>query len=281
VRYNAGLPLGPVSSGFTDTTGQRKETPMGGPPGPQTDPFSRKVPSLTQGPFGHNDAGDPDLYADAGASPRPTGSDGPGMRDHSHSNRATLVVADNSADDVDGWPSDLKWSQFDEIPRRPRGVNEDAQTGTSATAGDDITVEHDRRGFKLGQFKVQLSFDSGKSWLLTGKADADLLRHEQVHWDIAGLNAHELARALKAIRVPSRGALRNAIDSAVSRLGLKAQAQQLWYDDESKHGLNPTGQKKWQALVQKAIDDGNSSLPDPPTKYVDEAKKMRAAGELD
>jgi hypothetical protein len=114
--------------------------------------------------------------------------------------------------------------------------------------------------------------------VLSGKGDAALLRHEQVHWDIAGLNAHELARALKAIRVPSKGALRNAIDSTMSRLGLKAQAQQLWYDEESKHGLDPAGQKKWQALVAKAIDDGNSALPDPPKKYVDQAKKMLAAG---
>jgi hypothetical protein len=253
---------------------------MGGPPGPQTDPFSRKVPPLTSGPFGHNDAGDPDVYADAGASPRPKGSDGPGMRDHSHSNRATLVVADNNPDEVDGWPSDLKWSQFDEEPRRPKGVNEDAQTATNATAGDDITIEHDRRGLKLGQFKVQLTFDSEHSWVLTGKADAALLRHEQVHWDIAGLNAHETARALRAIRASSKGGLGNAIHSTMSRLGLKAQAQQLWYDDESKHGLNPAGQKKWQDLVQKAIDGGNSPLPDPPQKYLDQAKKMKAAGEL-
>jgi len=127
---------------------------------------------------------------------------------------------------------------------------------------------------------VQLTFDSEHAWVLTGKADAPLLRHEQVHWDIAGLNAHEVARALKAIRVPTKGALRNAIDSTMGQLNLKAQGQQLWYDDESKHGLDPAGQKKWQERVQKAIDDGNSPLPDPPKKYLDQAKKMKAAGEL-
>ena len=252
----------------------------GGPSGSQTDPFSRNVPPRTPGPMGHNDAGDPGTYADAGASPRPTGSDGPGMRDQTHANRATLVVADNNADEVDGWPSDLKWSQFDVIPRRPPKVKEDAQTATSATAGDDISIEHDRKGLKLGQFKVQLTFDSEHSWVLTGKADAALLRHEQVHWNIAGLNAHEIARALKTIHVPTKGALRNAIDSTMGRLNLKAQGQQLWYDDESKHGLDPAGQKKWQDLVAKAIADDNSALPDPPKKYLDEAKRMKAAGEL-
>jgi hypothetical protein len=203
------------------------------------------------------------------------------MRDHSHSNRATLVVADNGADDgVEGWPSDLKWSQFDPLPRRPDKVKEDAKTATSVTAGEDVNIEHDRKGFKLGAFKVPLTFDSSKSWVVNGKTDAPLLRHEQVHWDIAGLNAHELARALKAIRTAKPGGLRGAIDSNFSRLEIKGQAQQLWYDGESKHGLDAAGQKKWQDLVQNAIDGGNLPLPDPPQKYVDEAKKLKAAGEL-
>jgi hypothetical protein len=252
---------------------------MGGPPGHQTDPFSHNLPPRTPGPLGHNDAGDPNTFADAGATPRPTGSEDGSLREHVHSSHKSVRVADNSADPpVNGWPSDLSWSQFDKIDRRPPGVKEDAQTATNATGGEGISVEHDSKGFRLGQFTVTLSFDSSQSWLLTGKASADLLRHEQVHWDIAGLNAHELARALKAIRVPKRGGLRLAIDSTMARLKLKAQAQQLWYDDESKHGLDPAGQKKWQDQVATAIANDNAPLPDPPKKYVDEAKKLKEDG---
>jgi Bacterial protein of unknown function (DUF922) len=258
---------------------------MSGPPGPHNnDPFSHNLPARTPSPLGINDEGDPSAYADRGSGSGPLG-----VRDFSgtvtgrgshHSTRGQYVVADADTDPtVEGWPSDLSWSQFDEIPRRPPGVKEDAQTATNATAGDEIHVEHDRKGFHLGDFTVKLALDSGKSWLLKGKASAELIRHEQVHWDIAGLNAHELARALKAIRTSKRGGLRLAIDSAMSRLGLKAQAQQLWYDDESKHGLDPAGQKKWQDLVAQAIADGNVPLPDPPRKYLDEAQKERASGQ--
>jgi uncharacterized protein DUF922 len=277
IGYNGRLPsIG--SQRFSQSGKLEKEVAMGGPPGHQTDPFSQNVPSRTPGPLGHNDAGDPDTFADAGSTPRPIGTDDRLTRDHHHGSRESLTVADDLEDpSVAGWPSDLMWSQFDEIPRRPPGVKEDAQTATNATAGDSITIEHDRKGFRLGQFTVTLTFDSGHSWLLTGKNSVDLLRHEQVHWDIAGLNAHELARALKAIRVPKRGGLRLAIDSTMARLGLRAEAQQLWYDDESKHGLDPGGQKKWQELVAKSIADGNAPLPDPPQKYLDQAKKMKAA----
>jgi Bacterial protein of unknown function (DUF922) len=259
---------------------------MSGPPGPQTDPFSQNVPASTPGPLGHNDGGDPNAHADLGPTPGPLG-----VNDHAtpHSGRPVhtparggVMVADG--DDrsphaklpVEGWPSTLDWSQFPVIPRHPTGVTEDAQTGSDVPAMEGITIKHDKKGFYLGEFTVKIRLDPDKTWLVKGKESPPLLKHEQVHWDIAGLNAVELSRTLKALRTTGRAALSQAAQAVQERLAIKGQALQLWYDDESSHGLKPAGQKAWEERVAKAIRDDNAALPSPPQKYLDQARKEQA-----
>ena len=137
---------------------------MSGPPGPHADPFSHIVPPRTPGPLGHNDAGDPNAYADLGPTPGPLGVNDHAVPDagrpvHSPT-RGSVMVADASADStpsVDGWPTTLSWSQFPEIPNRPTDTKEDAQIATDLPPIAEITVEHDKKGFHLGKFTLTLS----------------------------------------------------------------------------------------------------------------------------
>src|ERR1700746_334658 len=160
-----------------------KELFMSGPPGPHSDPLSQNLPPRTPGPLGHNDAGDPNAYADLGPTEGPLGHNDHGTP---HAGRpvhtpacGSVMVADAGTHDakppVEGWPSNLDWSQFPVIPSPPRGVNEDAQTATDVPPIDDITVEHDRRGFHLGSFAVTIRLDTNNCWLVKDKASAPLL----------------------------------------------------------------------------------------------------------
>jgi len=195
---------------------------MSGPPGPHADPFSHIVPPRTPGPLGHNDAGDPNAYADLGPTPGPLGVNDHAVPDagrpvHSPA-RGSVMVADASADStpsVDGWPTTLSWSQFPEIPNRPTDTKEDAQIATDLPPIAEITVEHDKKGFHLGKFTLTLSLNTDQCWLVKGRASDALLTHEQVHWDIAGLNAHEISRELKSLRTAKPAGLRQAVDSTM------------------------------------------------------------------
>jgi hypothetical protein len=176
---------------------------------------------------------------------------------------------------VQGWPSTLDWSHFKEVSSAPDGSHEDAQTATNQLSIDSIAVERDAKGFRLGPFTLPIALNEDDCWVVQGKTAPPLLRHEQVHWDIAGLVAYECSREFKALRVAHRQALGPMANVVLNRLAIKGQALQDWYDDESKHGLNATGQKAWEDRVADCIKNHYSALPAPPKKYLDQAKRER------
>jgi hypothetical protein len=89
------------------------------------------------------------------------------------------------------------------------------------------------------------------------------------------LIAYECSRDFKALRVPHRQALGPMANAVLNRVAIKGQALQDWYDGESKHGLNATGQKAWEDRVAECIKNHYSALPTPPKKYLEQAKRER------
>jgi hypothetical protein len=156
---------------------------------------------------------------------------------------------------VQGWPSALEWSQFRVVSAAPDGGKEYAQTATTQAAVPEITVERHGRQFRLGPFTLPVSLNQDDCWVVKDKATAQLLRHEQVHWDIAGLVAHETSRALKSVSAARTQDLGRAVQATMKRMEVKAQ------------GLDATGQKQWEDRVAASIKNQNSSLPNPPAKY--------------
>jgi len=173
---------------------------------------------------------------------------------------------------VQGWPSQLEWSQFNTVASPSDGGTEQAQIATSIPPIASITVEHHGNTVSLGPFTLKLEVDKSNCWVVRGQTSAALLRHEQVHWDIAGLNAHEVSRALKALRESNTAALGTQVQTTMANLAIKAQAMQFWYDDESKHGLDARGQKTWEDKVAAAIANQNAALPNPPEKFLKQAR---------
>jgi hypothetical protein len=186
---------------------------------------------------------------------------------------ATSPVQKSIPEAVQGWPSILDWSHFKQVSSAPDGSHEDAQTATNQLSIDSIEVERDAKGFRLGPFTLPIALNEDDCWVVQGKAAPPLLRHEQVHWDIAGLIAYECSRAFKALRVGRRQALGPMANAVLNRVAIKGQALQDWYDDESKHGLNASGQKAWEDRVAECIRNHYSALPTPPKKYLDQAKR--------
>ncbi len=93
------------------------------------------------------------------------------------------------------------------------------------------------------------------SWVVPGKADARVLRHEQAHFDLNEVYRRKLEVLLPCIQARS-ATKEGAIDALNAELYQRAneileqlQAAQARYDAETGHGNNPAGQARWEAQI--------------------------------
>ncbi|WP_192820746.1 DUF922 domain-containing protein [Rufibacter sp. LB8] len=99
------------------------------------------------------------------------------------------------------------------------------------------------------KFKVEAVFNPRESWT-RNKNSAELLAHEQLHFDLTELHARQLRKRLST--------LTNACQKGAADLNRYAtQAFDNWhkeqdqYDKESRHGLDQEVQERWMASVEE------------------------------
>jgi len=126
----------------------------------------------------------------------------------------------------------LTWAHFKKVRRPKDDTGSDASTGYKilAPAGSGKTI------------KITLKLDTSNTWVILGKANAALLRHEQGHWDIYLLMAEEMNRKLQTV---SAGALQAAFDSIAS----KYEELDRQYDDETRHSQVVAKQEEWNCKL--------------------------------
>jgi len=163
-----------------------------------------------------------------------------------------------------GWPRQISWNQFQEVGSRPAGEKEDAQIDTQTAQSDRVGVAREQGRFRLGDFEVKLKVIRSNSWVVTSQKSDTLLAHEQGHFDITGLVARDLVKALGALRVDTTDELQRK----VSRL---YEAYQSWgqgfsdqYDEETDHGRKVKPQSDWESRIRTCAQQG-TSLGTPPS----------------
>jgi predicted secreted Zn-dependent protease len=158
----------------------------------------------------------------------------------------------------------LTWNQFRVVTSRPGGILENAQIAARIVPPANVQVVRENGVVRLPSVTVNVSVNSANTWVLTGQQTPALLNHEQGHWDIAGLVAHELHNTLAAIRVADAAALAAEVRTVIQRFQTKVDGLQIQYDRETSHGANAAGQATWNARIQGCISGGNTPLPNPP-----------------
>ena len=83
--------------------------------------------------------------------------------------------------------------------------------------------------------------------------DADLLRHEQLHFDLTELAARRIRRRLEGL-VCANPASERDLAAAISEIERSWNVEQARYDKETDHGANLPTQRQWEARVRRALD---------------------------
>jgi len=97
---------------------------------------------------------------------------------------------------------------------------------------------------KLKGLSITLGFDTEHSWIKEGKATANLLKHEQGHFDIGLLCLKEMVEQLNNVSFAKLNAGQKAQDLFNKILAKYTQINRQ-YDDETDHSKKKEGQEKW------------------------------------
>jgi hypothetical protein len=161
-----------------------------------------------------------------------------------------LVVSGISLNDVTmSWHESRKLTWTDFKARPNSNSNAVALTASGITFGYSIKTS----GERIVDFKtsVEAHFYPNKSWYLKDKSSSYILAHEQLHFDITELYARMFRQQITQLKVNQNvkeqlQRLHKAINEAVDET-------QKRYDSQSKHSMNISVQKQWEAQISKEL----------------------------
>ncbi|MGB5981897.1 MAG: DUF922 domain-containing protein [Nonlabens sp.] len=138
----------------------------------------------------------------------------------------------------------LSWDDFRGVP--PQSVDRAA----SVNSGMSYQFSKKTSNGKITDLdiKVESGFYPELSWKLDlNESSRELLKHEQLHWDITHLFTLRLRATYKRYR-PVKNVKRE-IDFIFRKFERDRATMQAKYDAETNHGLNREAQQKWEIFV--------------------------------
>lgn len=144
------------------------------------------------------------------------------------------------------WNKDslLRWDDFQ--GKIPATVATAAMTYTTIGLN---TFDYTTTSYNVS---IKAMFVKNKSWVQIKKTTDYLLKHEQLHFDIAELFARKLRKGL--IEGKFTGSqLSNQVTAMFKNYNSKLEAYQAKYDKETNHSRITEKQEQWESTVPKEL----------------------------
>jgi hypothetical protein len=142
----------------------------------------------------------------------------------------------------------LTWSDFEGAP--------DPNSPFSANTSSGIFYSWSMRGSSLGKkykYEVASFFIPQKSWVKVGKASANLLAHEQLHFDITELFARKLRQEMVEFDFEKSKDVKSDLQALYKKMEMERALMQKKFDVETRHSMNEAAQLEWQKLVKEEL----------------------------
>jgi hypothetical protein len=105
-------------------------------------------------------------------------------------------------------------------------------------------------------FEVVANFDKKTSWCKKEYRTQALLKHEQLHFDIAALYSKKLKEAFDNYRYSND--YENEINQIFNQQKNDYHAMQKKYDEETSHSLNKEKQNDWEKFIFEQLSTQNA-----------------------
>ena len=155
----------------------------------------------------------------------------------------------SNQDKID-WNADrrLSWQDFKGNPRE--GSPYSAESSLQIAYGLKISNES---GVTNYSFTVDCYFEKKDSWVKSDKKTDNLLKHEQLHFDIAEYFARKLRREFKknSFTIDDYQSKSTAI---FNKNFTEYQSYQTAYDEDTRHGSIPEEQARWEERVKNLLE---------------------------
>jgi hypothetical protein len=162
---------------------------------------------------------------------------------------------------MSGWPRNVSWDEFTELPTRPTGETENAQIHSEVDPPANVAITREGGLLRVTSLDVQVRMVSEDCWVVTGQKTADLLNHEQGHFDITGLLGRDGGNEILAARGKDRNDLQTKVTGIINKYRQRAKNWTESYDTETDHGRKPEPQKRWDDRIRNATQSGKSFSP--------------------
>jgi hypothetical protein len=96
-------------------------------------------------------------------------------------------------------------------------------------------------------------FDKKKSWYKKEVVDDHILKHEQIHFDIARVGVYFVKQAMLEINY-SEDAIMDSLDKAYEKGWKKYLELQNEYDKSTNYSINKVEQEKWSAKIDSLLN---------------------------
>jgi predicted secreted Zn-dependent protease len=164
---------------------------------------------------------------------------------------------------VNNFDTLISWSNFNQVPVRPSGVNEDAEIHLAFPQKYDYDIG--RNGVTITNLTVDISLSLPECWVVTSQAtNMVLLKHEQGHYDITALGAREFHDRLKGMSAKNENALNAKIKKLRDGIQAKIDRANLNYDTNTNHSLKTSAQQTWNQKIDAAKKNPKGTIDDLP-----------------
>lgn len=141
----------------------------------------------------------------------------------------------------------LTWDDFKGGPKE----NSTAAAITSSGIGFEYSIK--QSVFRVVSFKTKVlaCFYPEKSWYKAQLANAHILEHEQLHYDITELYARKFRQQLSRVK-PSK-TLKSELNALQESINKQLENRQHEYDSDTDFSRSPEVQEQWQELIKDEL----------------------------
>jgi predicted secreted Zn-dependent protease len=147
------------------------------------------------------------------------------------------------------WTSEraLTWNDFKAKPQ----LDTDVVALTASGITFSYSAKSNATDIVSFATKVESHFYPNKSWFVKERANAYILKHEQLHFDITELYVRKLRQQISILKVSN--SIKSQLEDLHQNINNELSEMQSLYDEQSQHSINKEEQAKWQSYVKSEL----------------------------